>query len=118
MKYLLTVLLLFVSSYSLAAVKMFDAKWTEVTEREGGTAVVGEVTYDLYGGNLGGPFSKLLSTSDLSAAGEIDLDDGAGEFYMIVCEDGRCGKQSDHKIAECETSVIGTTTLGINLNCN
>jgi len=117
MKYIIAVIALtFACANAYADLKIYDACWTEVTTREDGTTATGQVTYALYGGNLGGPFSELFNGSTLCDKGEIELN-GAGEFYTIVCEDGGCGKQSEHMVAECGTSVIGSTTLNITLTC-
>ena len=114
---LITVLALFLSVSAYASANTYQATWAEVTKRSDTTPATGTITYQLYGGNINGPFTELVNTDQLNSAGEIELV-GAGEFYVITCEDDTCGEESKHIVAQCGRSVIGTTNLTVNVTCN
>ena len=96
----------------------FEYSLTEVTTREDGKTATGAITYKVFGGNPGGPYTELLESSELTGAGKVELVEKKAEFYATACEDGACGAPSGIVPVECLISVIGGTSLTINLTCN
>jgi len=118
MRYIIAVLLLILTSPTYAKTYQCHASLSAVTLRSDNTAATGIISYKLYGGDIGGPFVEIASTELLDFDCEVELSGLAGEFYAIACEDGQCGKQSPHVVAQCGRAIIGITSLTINLECN